>query len=214
MYQWATTLGTPEDDDGFPAIGLDQSGNTFLCVFFAGTITLGATNLVSIGTNSVWGDPLENLALAKYNPSGQLAWALRLGSQAGVINPELTTDASGNVLVIGHFEGTLKLPGTNLVNVAARDTFVAKFDPNGGLLWAQQSPANAWGVAASTNGDIYIAGAETDVVNSGVFVAKFDTAGNVAWERQIGDGEASAVAAGPQGTAVVSSYNYHSRNNV
>jgi hypothetical protein len=199
VYQWATTLGTPEDDDGFPGVASDGSGNTFLCVVFAGSIAVGATNLVSNGTNDLWGGQGYNVALAKYDPSGQVAWALRLGSRAGVDNPDLTVDATGNVLVIGNFEGTLELPGTNLVNEAARDTFLAKFDPNGELLWARQSPADAWDVAVNSNGDSYVAGV---VWGSGAFAARFDAAGNTLWQRQIGTGWAwaSAVAVGLQGT--------------
>src|SRR5688500_4061633 len=69
-------------------------------------------------------------------------WAKQLGGPGADEVTGLATDASGNVLAVGSFEGTADLdPGAGTINLTSagdRDAFIVKMNPGGGLLWAKQ----------------------------------------------------------------------------
>ncbi len=107
----------------------------------------------------------------------------------------VANDNNGNVFVVGGFEGTCDF-GNSIVLASqsgSRDLFVAKYDPNGGILWAFGAGSSnddcAVGIDIDAAGAIYVTGHYTDslrlggtlgpitVIGSGgreVFVAKLN----------------------------------------
>ena len=69
-------------------------------------------------------------------------------------------DASGNVYIAGYFDdATLTLGGVTLTRIGATDTFVAKLDASGAVVWAKNfggAGATAYGtaVAADSSGNV------------------------------------------------------------
>jgi hypothetical protein len=53
------------------------------------------------------------------------------------------TDTLGNVYVAGKFTGGATFGTTNLVDAGSGDVFVAKYDPEGNLLWAKRAGGTA-----------------------------------------------------------------------
>jgi len=58
---------------------------------------------------------------------------------------DLAIDVNDNVVVVGHFYGTIQLQGTTLTWTAADpynpDMILARFDPAGNLAWAKRMGA-------------------------------------------------------------------------
>jgi hypothetical protein len=122
---------------------------------------------------------------------------------------DLATDASGNVYVAGTTHGAIDVATTlaSNTNKGGTDAFVAKFDPQGELLWVVQfgSAADDFieGITLDKYGFLYVAGwtmgsmpggveqpvAPRENANAGradVFVAKIHTGGTLRWIKQFG----------------------------
>jgi len=123
---------------------------------------------------------------------------------------DLATDASGNVYVAGTTHGAIDVATTlaSNTNKGGTDAFVAKFDPQGALLWVVQfgSAADDFieGITLDKkNGFLYVAGWTMGSMPGGVeqsgappenkntgradaFVAKIHTGGTLRWIKQFG----------------------------
>lgn len=124
-------------------------------------------------------------------------WAKSGGGTVGDQGWKTCTDPSGNVYVAGEFSsisitiGTVTIPGAG-----SSDVFIAKYDPNGNVLWARAiggtGAENIGGISTSTAGDVAVFGsfksptftvAPLSVSNattsgtSDVFVARFSSIG-------------------------------------
>src|SRR5262249_12900354 len=102
-------------------------------------------------------------AAATTTTSGQLQWAKagQCGSSSGVW-PHLTTDRSGNAVVAGYFQSTVDFGSGLLTSAGGMDCFIAKYNPQGALLWAKRfggpSHDEIRGVATDSGGNIIVAG--------------------------------------------------------
>lgn len=150
--------------------------------------------------------PGIDCAIVKYAPNGTVQWARSIsGPAAGgnanvVITPHgVTTDASGNVIVVGYFglAGSATQapvdfdPGAgvaNLTNTGGWDPFIWKLDANGNFLWARTfvsttagtaTDERAWDVAADSSGNVFVSGfiQGTYGLDAGAGVASFTSAG-------------------------------------
>ncbi|MCY7345021.1 MAG: hypothetical protein LH614_02285, partial [Pyrinomonadaceae bacterium] len=153
--------------DGFTQIGspvFDSAGNRYVRGGFTGTLTIGATTLTATRD--------FDLFVAKYAPDGTPLWARQgSGLTTGAVNipiegaTALTVDQSGNVYIGGSFVKTLTLQGGANANITLNDngvagvnyeSFVAKYDANGNLLWVRGgnsgSPKNMNNLETGQNG--------------------------------------------------------------
>jgi hypothetical protein len=127
---------------------------------------------------------------------------------AGAANAEgraIAVDAQGNSVVTGIYNSTIGFGGQLLSSPDEDGIFIAKFDPNGGLLWAHiaaNGPGiTVHGVTCDDAGNIAIVGMYqgavafipgqqgttlTSVGSFDVFVAKYDAEGSPLWARSIG----------------------------
>ena len=96
------------------------------------------------------------------------AWARQTVSGDQPLNNFLSTamDGEGNTLVTGYFGGTMDLLGTVFTTGSINDVdvVVAKFAPDGALLWARQGGTTSTGewdmgkrVACDDSGNVYVA---------------------------------------------------------
>jgi prepilin-type N-terminal cleavage/methylation domain-containing protein len=198
--------------------GLDKSGgvsklsdgSVLVTGSFEGTTILGqgepnATTLVSAGSRDIF--------IAKYNPSGTLAWAKRAGGTSEDYGGNYIIGyADGTSIVTGSFTGTAVFGqgepnATTLVSAGSRDIFVAKYATDGNLVWAKRAGGTGereygFGLAANSDGSALVTGYfegtavfgqgeanATTLVSGGAtdtFIAKYNSNGTLAWSKRIG----------------------------
>lgn len=133
-------------------------------------------------------------------------WAERAGgvhqSSFSDLGQDLVVDKDGNVIVVGHFTDTAHFDTVSLIGVANTNSFVAKYDSSGTLLWVNMLEGYgtlAKTVAVDAFGDIYMAGVFGDTLtigqdttlvgnpsfsNNEIYFVKFDALGNYQWAQQ------------------------------
>jgi uncharacterized delta-60 repeat protein len=209
---WAKSAGGSGKDYG-TAITLDGAGG----IYVAGT---SDSYPATFGTNVLY-MLTQSLFIAHYDGNGNVLWVERGGATGfpgGVVNVNgIARDAANNVIVAGSFKGSPNFGGnfngqtgnqtiylTNHFTAAPtvyQDTFLAKFDASGSLLWAinpgglDNDYANT--VAVDSTGAIYTSGGYkyTNILGGqtytnsteGMFLAKFSSAGDLVWSSNLSD---------------------------
>ena len=192
-HLWSKQFGD-ENQQILPSVAVDAAGNTIVAGFFEGTVDFGGGALTSAGEYDIF--------IAKFGSDGSHLWSMRFGDEAEQTAMSVAVDASGNVLVAGHFEGTVDFGGGALTSAGYIDIFVAKFGSDGAHQWSMQFGdwAIQWAtsVAVDASGNVIIAGTFTSTVDFGggtltsagdqdIFVAKFGTDGAHLWSKRFGD---------------------------
>jgi hypothetical protein len=195
-WSWANRAGGTSTDWA-ATVATDAFGNTYATGhYYSGSMNFGAITVVNAG--------LTDIFLVKYDMNGNVIWAQSIGSTGSEWGYGLATDLSGNVYLAGIFNSPVLAVGTlNLVSAGNHDSFLAKFDGAGNVIWANHigGSQNDFATSVSINnaGMICVAGSYAssslllgsfNLFNAGgtdVFVARYDTAGNVIWAKRIGD---------------------------
>ena len=157
-------------------------------------------------------------------------WALRAGGPLGDSASKVAVDALGDAYCVGSFRGGADFNGDGVADLTAAggaDGYVAKYSPDGTLLWANRlggtSDDSAKGVAVGPDGSLYVSGNFVGTATFGgqgltltsrgsqdSFAAKLDPAtGQFLWARRMGGmtyGDAKAVAADATGVFVTGSF--------
>jgi hypothetical protein len=145
-------------------------------------------NTIVAGFSDSGSPPFDNRVpfLVKFDSAGNILWSKAFRpvgagpSYIGIpgISGALAIDYDNNIIVAG----SVALPGKDY------DAFVAKFAPNGTILWYKtfggSKREHAYGVALDNFGNIYVTGATNSFSASGtydIFVARFDPNGNREW---------------------------------
>jgi hypothetical protein len=143
----------------------DSAGDLYV------TGNFNATNFNPLYGNTITNSNGSNF-VAKYAPSGALLWVTPTTDGCTAI----AVDGAGDAFVAGTMRNS---SGTSVADVA-------KFDPNGNLLWTQ-TPGGYWAkaIAVDSAGNAYISGfsaaSSTDAI-----MAKLNGAdGSVAWFKQL-----------------------------
>jgi hypothetical protein len=94
--------------------------------------------------------------------AGVVPWARRSGSTSTDGGQAVATDANGNLLVTGYFNGTANFGGSPLVSAGGKDVFVAKYTAAGAHLWSRRLGGTendqVNGIAVDGNGDLVLIG--------------------------------------------------------
>lgn len=89
-------------------------------------------------------------------------WLRSYGGPQSDFANHLVIDKNGNVIVIGGYEGIIKIGTTNLKAFGKRDVFVAKFGHRGNVIWAVGLGSTGLdlgsGVATDSSGNVYVIG--------------------------------------------------------
>ncbi len=168
--------------DVIPDVGAVTGTLVSVSVNQSTTFTLLASNA---------GGTVERSVRVEVSAQGDLSWAMNVGTPDSDEAKGITTDGSGNIIIVGHTWGDLD--GSN---EGGYDAFVTKHAPTGTPLWERQLGTSghdvAYGAAVDGNGNILIAGfTEGDLAgdNQGgedVFLAKYSEDGDLLWKRQLG----------------------------
>jgi len=206
--------------DGGLAICTDASGNVFVTGWFSSpTLTFGSSIITHAGSG-------YDIFIAKYDPNGNELWAKKAGGLNDDGGLGVCTDANGNVIITGYFKSSsVTFDTVTLTNAGNYNIFLAKYDPNGNLIWAKSAGGSGddegYGVNVDGSGNLFITGefnsttltfGTTTLTNNGsydIFIAKYDANGNVMWAHSSGgsdDDEGFAVSADQQGNLFVTGF--------
>lgn len=211
---WATSFGSNAVVFG---VDVDDDGNVAVTGSFTGTLTIGTTTL-----NATAAD----VFVAKLSPAGAPLWAKSFGAAMDQAGRGVAFDASGSVVIVGQFRGSINFGGGNLTSLGCcfEDFFVAKLDAAGDFVWQRQFGDDdidrVNDVTVTPGGEIVIAGQYQDQLSLGggvnlpvttagdlnAFVAKLDASGAGLWGAGFGDAvdqNANAVAVDGQGAVLV-----------
>jgi hypothetical protein len=213
-----------------------SDGSVIVTGTFANQITFGpgefgeVTLTVAGGPSAQnWGD--GDIFVAKYDPTGAIAWAKRAGS---VVEAESGTAVAAlpdsSAVITGRFlfEATFGQGESGEVTLRPadpyQDAFVAKYSAVGALIWAKSAGGigydTASAIAVSPNGDMLVTGfrpeslpgserdPEHTLPDSGepFLVARYDSQGSQLWAKSAvlsGTQEGTGVASLGDGTALV-----------
>jgi hypothetical protein len=219
---WAKSAGGTNSDLPY-SVTADASGN----IWVAGVT--GSPNAVfdSIALPKTTNMLMSGAFLAKYDNNGNVLWAKRTD---GATSLSVAVDASGDAYLAGNFTKASVLFGSitlmNSKKIQTSDIFLAKYGPNGEILWAKSTGGRlndeAYTVAVDSKGDAYIAGSyvsftlnfdsivlsnTTATSTSDIFLAKYNGDGKVLWAKSAGGrlfDDASSISFDPSGDIYIS----------
>ena len=113
------------------SVKVDRAGNVIMVGSFAGTIDFGTGPMASAGGG------VGDIFVAKYSPQGAILWAKGFGSGYDDAAQSVSIDSLNNIIVTGYFDSTVNFGGVSLTSTRGIDIFVAKYRPDGTLLWAK-----------------------------------------------------------------------------
>jgi hypothetical protein len=160
-HLWSQRFGNSLDDYGYWA-AVDGSGNVFVTGKFIGTVDFGGGNLTGAGNYEIF--------LAKYDAAGVHQWSQRFGSTGADIGYSVAADGLGNVVVTGHFNGTVDFGGGNLISAGGYDIFLAKYDAAGVHVWSKRFGSGNHDIGYSVadgSGNVFVTGYFSGTVNFG-----------------------------------------------
>lgn len=223
-WMWAERSGSVSEDYS-NAVCTDADGNVYITGTFKGsTITFGEYTLQNTSEGFL------DFFVVKYDPQGNVIWAVSDGGTTDDYAYGVTTDPQGDVFVTGHFGSpALTVASTTLLNASGFDVFVAKYDPSGIALWGrsgnsgtQSTTARAYGIGSDATGNVYITGHfgyGTDISFEGnvlqntgeydMFLVKYDNDGNLEWANRMGGSDtdgAQGIHVDPNGNSYITGY--------
>jgi hypothetical protein len=158
----------------------------------------------------------------------ELAWVTQAGGAGFINGRRVAVDAAGTTYVVGTFNMNVTLgigePNeTTLTSAGSNDSFVARYDASGLLVWARSAggPGNdqGLGIAIDAAGNSYITGPYNGTMSFGggattladagqgdIYIAKYDANGTFVWAKRAGGTFSErgwGIAAEPSGTIYV-----------
>lgn len=213
-FLWAKQIGGNGVDEEAYGIVLDSLGNLYVTGGFWATSDFdpgpGTFNLTSIGPHDVF--------VLKWDGSGALVWAKRMGGSGDDLGYSIALDKQGNVYTCGYFNGTADFdPGAgtfNLISAGDMDVFISKLDASGNFVWAKRLGGTleniGYAIALDASGSVFTAGefignADFDpgpgsffMSSAGaedIFVSKLNNSGDFVWAKRMG-GNSNDIANG------------------
>jgi len=209
-FLWAKSLGGTQADVGL-GITVGTDGSVYTVGYFFGTSDFDP----GPGTANMSSGIQNDCFVSKLNSNGDYVWAIQIpaGSNQG---RAITTDASGNILISGWFQGTKDFdPGAstfNLMSAGAADVFIWKLNSGGNLIWAKSiggiGSDDDHGITTDISGNVYVTGRFTftpdfdpgpgtfEIASLGgddIFILKLNSSGNLVWAKRLGGANAEGV---------------------
>jgi hypothetical protein len=207
---WMRAIGGAGNDVGLDVEVLTD-GSIVASGLFSGTANFGGG--VTLTAAGGAGDAFT----ARFTTDGDVLWARQAGGTALDFGNEIAADTVGNVVVgIASESRSLAFPdGPVLTSAGGTDAVLAKYAPDGTLLWTRQVGGPGIdvprGVDTDAAGNVLLAGEFTGSLPVGsathlsaggqdAFVVRFDPTGAVLWSRRYGgagEDAARGVDGGP-----------------
>jgi hypothetical protein len=185
MPQWSVRIGG-NDDEYVQELVCDEDGNVVIAGYFYGTTQIGNDEYVSFGSQDIF--------IAKLNEEGDFLWSKRIGGPMADYFHGLSLDPELNFFVAGHFYNEIAIGDTTLIGNGSSDIFIAKFNPDGDLQWANASGGSSSDQISSSgcdpSGNLLVTGSFyydftisdttlTTIDPVGVFIAKYHPDGQL-----------------------------------
>ena len=159
-HQWSQRFGGTSSDSG-RALVVNDGGEVWLAASFNGTANFGDGPLA--GTNDI--------ALAKYSPTGAHIWSKRFGGGGSDYPYGLAIDTADRIFLTGSHQGGTDFGGGILASVGLDDIYLAVFSGNGQHAWSATYGVSfndvGYGVGIDLAGDVALTGSFTSSVNFG-----------------------------------------------
>lgn len=201
--EWANSNGGA-DSEFASSVAVDTNNNTFVIGTYRGTVDFdpgaGIVNLQSNGESDIY--------IQKLDPQGNLVWARSLGGVSREYGKEISTDADGNIIVLGSFSDTIDAdPGsgvTMLSSAGESDVLILKLNSDGNFIWAKRMGTVkddvGYALVHDSMDNSYITGRYEEYIGppapgnttknstfiSKIFVAKVTSSGTTEWFQTIG----------------------------
>ncbi len=138
-FNWCKSLsnGFGQMDDGNLAV--DKLGNVYVTASFSDSISYYIPPSFTKKYAASKGG--YDIALAKYNSTGDILWVKRFGAASDDNAGSVSIDPLGNILLTGSFVKTVDFDPSNAIHnlVASQNQpsrFYAKYTPSGAFIWA------------------------------------------------------------------------------
>jgi hypothetical protein len=186
-WEWAVAAGGTGSDRA-TGVALDAEGRVFIAGSFSNEVSLAGKTLRSLGEMDVF--------VAQISTAGKWQWATSAGGPGQDLASALATTGTGELVVAGYFMDTAAFGTRQVVSNGSIDAFVAQLSRTGGWNWATAaggaSNDDAWALAATPAGEVYVTGYFSDTVTFGAttltgrgtddgFVGKLSRAGQWQW---------------------------------
>jgi len=174
-----------------------------------------------ISEGSSMDDNAVMAVISNDDPMSDAAWAKQFDADYGY--EFIAVDDVGNTYVTGNFDKTTTIGDKTIThsssnqdpldiffdetnpdvfvtrsNQVALDVFVAKFDKDGKVLWAEEfgdaSDESVKDIAIDKDGNTYFAGLDQGNEGGDIFVTKFDKDGTSLWSKNFGDNTRNPVS--------------------
>ncbi|MEQ9168413.1 MAG: BspA family leucine-rich repeat surface protein [Fulvivirga sp.] len=211
-FIWAVSIGDPASNaDLAYSLATDDFGSVYITGIFGETVDFDP-GVSTFLLTPVSGGGFRDVFILKLDESGNFIWAKSIGGTSSDIAFALTVDLSNNVIIGGHFYGTVDFdpgPGVNnITTTGSKNLFILKLDTNGDFVWAKNLISSTsdllLGVATDADDNVFVTGefftsidldpgpgsfTETEVSGGDIFILKLDAAGDFLWGAGIGDNQ-------------------------
>lgn len=190
-------------------MGVDADGNVYSAGLFQNTVDFDP----GPGVFNLTGAAIEELGIyiSKLDANGNFVWAIQIPTYVEFGQIELKVDKSGNVYIASTLNTPADMdpgPGVHMISpTGGRDAFVAKYDTDGNLVWADQfggpgdTVPEASTIALDKDNNVLVGGSFNNTVDfdpgPGVFnltssvhiqtfLVKLSNSGELMWVKQMG----------------------------
>jgi hypothetical protein len=212
MLLWAKRAGGIAIDEGNGIARLSDN-STVVTGGFLDSAVFGEGEPNETVLTSGGGTDDRDIFIARYSANGMLLWAKQaegLGMDEGCA---ITTLPDNTSIVTGYFGGSATFgPGeaneTVLTAAASAEVFIARYNPDGTLLWAKRAggtgPCQGLGITTLSDDSVTLTGFfwgkatfgpgepdETVLTSAGtydVFIARYNPNGTLQWAKRAGGG--------------------------
>ena len=226
-----------EDEDAF-VVRLDQSGNHVYSRAMSGGSSQHAREVLALPDGSVvvaggFGKEIdcgggllgsagiEDVFVAKLDPSGAHVWSHRMGGTGSESVKALAPRPAGGFFLAAAFQGSTEFGAASFTSdlVGDSDALLGRLAEDGSPLDAVSFEAAQshviFGLAASPAGDLLLTGTfsgdslslgDTTLIGGGMFLARVSSTGALAWARRYGEADFAGgvdVALDPKGDVLV-----------
>jgi len=145
IFQWARAFVAenqynPSVYSNGRSIAVDQQGNVYSAGLFNFTTDFDPGNGVFTLSTTNWAN--TGIYISKLSATGDFIWAIQVPALVEFGNIEIRVDRDDNVYLVSELRDPTDFdpgPGVYMLTpIGAMDAFVAKYDPNGNLVWAKQ----------------------------------------------------------------------------
>ncbi len=216
-YQWAKAAGWI-GQDAARALAVDDDGNVYVAGQYGG--------YSQFDTIFCYGNGTYEAFLAKYNSVGDVQWVKHAGGPNEDYATGVCIDTEGFIYITGYFLDSIFFDDLKLESADLNDIFIAKYSPDGELIWAKSAGGRgddrAYAITADPHGNIAISGQFSGTSNFDLnfvsssgdydsFLAKYGNNGICQWVKKGGgsnDDASKGIASDAAGNFFITGYIY------